>query len=293
MDLALQVFNVTAPVLLCALAGFFWTRRSLPFDSAMITPLLMYLAVPALLLSNFSQMSLPADSFLKLLLAAAAAHVLFGLFGWLFLRALKLPPSTYLSTLIFGNNGNLGLPLCMLAFGQDGLYLGLGYLVVSNIGMFTAGTWINSGKMAPGSMLKTPTLYAAVISIALGFSNVHLPEVLVHSLDIMGGMAIPLMLLALGASMAHLQVGSYRTCVLLAAFKAAMGLIVGVLLSWIFGLEGVTRDVFMLQNMMPVAMFNYLLAEHYGQGGAKVTGVIMASMLLGLAIIPITLAILL
>lgn len=293
MELALQVFNVAMPVLLCSLAGYFWSRLRMPFDSGMVTPLLMYLAVPCLLLARFSEMQAPPGAVLRLLVATLLAHVCFGGLGWVFLRACGVNVRHYLSSMIFGNNGNLGLPLCMLAYGAEGLYLGLGYMVVSIVGLFTVGVWINSGRATPVSLLKTPVLYAALAAVAMAFSGLRLPAVFRESLSILGNLAIPLMLLALGVSLAGLTVRNLRLSLLLSFFKTGMGVLVGVALAWLLDLRGVARDVFLLQNIMPVAVFNFLLAKHCNGEAGKVAGLVMVSSLCGLVAIPVALALLL
>lgn len=293
MEIAVKVFNVTVPVLLCALAGLFWKRLRMPFDNRLITPLLMHLAVPCLLLASFSEMDIPPSVLLRLLGATVLAHVLFGLLGWAFLRMAELDVRTYLSSMLFGNNGNLGLPLCVLAFGREGLYMGLGYMAVNTVGMFTAGAWINAGRLQPGELLRTPALYAAPAAVLLAVFGVQLPVALRESMDILGGMAIPLMLLALGAALSGFKVANLRRSLVLSLFKTAMGAGVALLLAWILGLEGVARDVFLLQSVMPVAVFNYLLAEHFGRDGSQVAGLIVVSSVLGLLVIPLALALLL
>ncbi len=293
MELAYQVFNVTAPVILCCMVGAFWTRSKLPFETATLTPLIMYIGAPCLLLANFSKMTVDPGSVVRLLAAAAAAHVAFAVLGWLYLRLRRLPVRLYLPCLIFNNSGNLGLPLCLLAFGQEGLYLGLAYLIVDNMGLFSVGPWINSGQTSLTSLLRTPTLLASIIAISLAFSGINLPVALHATLKLLGDMTIPLMLLALGASLCKLQVRNFSVGVELGAFKVLTGVVSGLGLSWLIGLEGVARDVFLLQNVMPPAVFNYLMAEHYGQNGAQVAGVIVVASLMGLGVIPLMLAALL
>lgn len=296
MELFLHVSNVTAPVLLCILAGLIWVKRGLPFDNGMVTPLLMYLAVPCLLLASFSGLDLPHGPVLRLLVATVLAHLVFWLAGWLFLRLFRLDARAYLSSLIFGNNGNLGLPLCLLAFGQEGLSMGLVFMIVNSVGLFTLGIWIASERLAPQALLRTPTLYAAAGSLALLFAGIKLPPILHKSFEIMGDLAIPLMLLALGASLAGLKVRNLRESLLVSLAKVALGVGTAVPLAWLLELQGVAKDVFLLQSIMPVAVFNYLLAEHYGgdaQTGQKVAGLVVVSSLMGLLVIPGALALLL
>jgi predicted permease len=62
----------------------------------------------------------------SLSLAAALAYGGLTLAFWGLTSALNLDRRTYLAPLIFGNTGNVGLPLALFAFGQAGL----GYAIV-------------------------------------------------------------------------------------------------------------------------------------------------------------------
>ena len=56
---------------------------------------------------------------------------LFGIGGAAVLKAMNLPAHTFLGPLMFSNSGNVGLPICLFAFGEPGLALGMTYFAVS------------------------------------------------------------------------------------------------------------------------------------------------------------------
>ncbi len=292
-ELITQVFNVVFPVLFCSAVGYAWVRWGAAFDMHFITPLLIYVAVPSLLLANLSTLGAAPSDMLGMLLAAILIHVVYGVLGYVIIRMGKLETRTWLPAMTFGNTGNLGLPLCLLAFGQEGLALGLGYMVVNTVGLFTVGVWIPSGRISPRDLLRSPTLYAVIVALTLGFTNIPMPAALHSGFDILGKLAIPLMLLALGAALARLQTNTLRLGMNLALIKSVLNMVVALLLAWVLGLEGMVRNVFILQSAMPVAVFNYLFAAHFGENAEQVAGLILASSLLGLVMIPGVLAILL
>ncbi len=293
LDLLIAIFNVIAPVILCVTVGYFWNKRGLPFDTKGITLLVVNIGTPSLLLANLSSVEIDGNVVIQMMIATIIAHLLCGLFGWLILKAMRLSINTYISSMVFNNTGNLGLSLCLLAFGKEGLALGLAYMAMNTIGLFTVGPLMSSGEPALKKILKTPAVYAIFIALTLFFSGHKLPTFLFNFFDIVGGLVIPLMLFALGGALAKLRMKSLGTPFALAFLKLGLGLVVGLGLSWLLGLEGVCRSVFILECLLPVAIFNYLWAERYDNGPEEVAGLIIASTLLALVVVPITLAMLL
>ncbi len=293
LELLLAIFNIITPVMLCVAVGYFWNKRGLPFDTKSITMLVVNIGTPCLLLANLSSVEMDGGILFKMMLAAILGHILCGVCGWLILKNRRLPINTYLSSMVFNNTGNLGLSLCLLAFGKEGLALGLAYMSMNTIGLFTLGPWFSSGSSSPSKILKTPAVYAVALALTLLYSGHKLPGFLFNFCDIVGGLVIPLMLFALGGALAKLRIKRLRTPLTLALAKVAVGLAVGIGVSWLLGMEGTSRSVFILECLLPVAIFNYLWAERYDNGPEEVASLIIVSTLLALLVVPITLAVLL
>ncbi len=71
--------------------------------------------------------------------------------------------------------------------------------------------------------------------------------------------------------------------------RLGLGLAVGVFVSHLLGLIGVARGVLILQSSMPVAVFNYLLAERYSQNSKEDAELVFVSTLLSLITLPLIL----
>ena len=77
------------------------------------------------------------------------------LFALVAIPALKLfggEQRVYLPSLIFPNIGNMGLPICLYAFGPRGLALAMIYFAVTSIGQFTFGPALARGKITFGAI---------------------------------------------------------------------------------------------------------------------------------------------
>ena len=97
----------------------------------------MNVAGPCLVFDSLSTLQLPIQEFLTMVGAAIAMLIGVALLGLLLLKVLGLSVLSYLPSLVIGNTGNLGLPLCLFAFGEKGLGLAVAVYVTNSVGQFT------------------------------------------------------------------------------------------------------------------------------------------------------------
>ena len=214
------------------------------------------------------------------------------LVGLAVLAPLGWSPRKYLPVLLFGNTGNMGLPLCLFAFGQEGLSLGIAVFIIGTIGMFVSPPrrWRRDGSSGASWYARRPITASRPGSSAWS-SRSPLPKWLTNTVDILGGMAIPLMLVTLGASLAGLTLQSFARSVTLSVVKVAAGLAVGVALASLFGLTGATRGVLIIQSAVPTAVFVYLFAARHDVVPDEVASVVLVSTFLSFVTLPLILVI--
>lgn len=188
------------------------------------------------------------------------------------------------------NTGNMGLPLCLFAFGDIGLALGIAYFTISALLQFTVGISIAAGGMSVKRALSTPHIYVVSLAVLLLWTGTTLPEWVSNTVHLIGQFTIPLMLLFLGVSLARLTVQGVGRAVILSVVRIGGGLAVGVLLVWAFGLTGPAAGVVLIQSSMPVAVFNYLFAQYYDNSPAEVAGLVVVSTAISFATLPFLLA---
>ena len=222
--------------------------------------------------------------------AAALALACFAIIGALVLRAARLPFHTYLPALTFGNSGNMGLPVCLFAFGETGLALAIAFFTVGSISNFTFGVWISSGSISAASLLRTPLIYAVAISVIFMVAEIDVPPWLGNTTRLIGGMTIPLMLVTLGVTLAELRVTAFWRAFALSMLRLAMGFSVGYGLAGALGFTGVARSVLIVESAMPVAVFNFLFAQRYDRSPSEVAGMVLISTVAALALLPLVLA---
>ena len=126
MNLALTVLEITAPVFVLAAIGYAWVRLGVEYKVDFVTRLAMTLSVPCLIFTALMKTQIEPAALTALSLATVAAYGAVTLAMVVLARLAGLDMRAYVAPLIFGNTGNLGLPLALFAFGETGL----GYAVV-------------------------------------------------------------------------------------------------------------------------------------------------------------------
>lgn len=284
-----ELLTVIAPVVICAAIGFLWSRRGEPFDVGQVTRISVTLGTPCLIVWTFEQTRPEPDVFLEIAAAITFAFVGFAALGYLALKLARLDVRNFLPALVFPNTGNMGLPLCFFAFGDAGLAFAIVIFTVSALGNFTFGASLARGSARLADLARMPALYAVPIGLLLIVGDLHLPAWIANTVELLAGLTIPLMLLALGVSLSRLSISSLWRSTALSLLRLVGGFAIGVLAAWIFGLEGTARGVLILQCSMPTAVFNYLFAERYGRAPSEVAGMVLVSTLLSFATLPLLL----
>ena len=293
MNLALTVLEIVAPVFLLAAIGFTWVRLGFEYRVQFVTQLAMTLSVPCLIFVSLMRTEIDPAALTTLSLASVAAYGAVTLATALLVWGLRLQVRTYLAPLIFGNTGNLGLPLALFAFGETGLGYAVVVFAVMAIWSFTFGVWLVAGGGSLTKVIKEPLVGATLLGGLFLWQGWETPRFLTNTLELVGQMAIPMMLITLGVAVARLTPGRVWQAVWLSAVKLVLCTgIAWIVADW-FGLDDTAFAVLVLQIATPVAVTSYLLAEKYGADSDAVAGLVVVSTLMSVAAIPLILAVLL
>lgn len=293
-----ELLAILAPIVISVGAGFVWGKTGTDFPSDFISRIVMNIGTPCLIISAMAKVDVQPQVMGQVALATALTMTAMGLLGWALLRWMKLEIATYLPPLVFPNNGNMGLPLCLFAYGQTGLALALGSFMVMMIATFTVGLLIVSNSEGGifkrmESIAKQPVIYSMAIAVLLLITDTDLPRWMGNTLDLLGGIAIPLMTIALGVSLATLKIHSWKRSLLFSVIRVGGGLLLGFIVCELMGLTGVSRNVVLLQSAMPIAVFNYLLALRYGHKPEEVAAMVVVSTLVAFIGLPFLLMLIL
>ena len=288
----LPVLDALAPVVVGIAAGWLWARSGRGLDSAGLTQLLTTVGTPCLIFAGLARARLAPEALATMALAAVVALGLIALLAVVALQFLRLPVRTFFASIAFPNAGNLGLPIALLALGEEGFAYAIVFFAFSSIGNFLVGQAVAAGGLGLGALLRMPLVWAACGGILVSLLGITLPRPISGSLELLGAMTIPLMLLLLGSSLAQLRLASGGRATAVAALRFCIGLSVGLAVAWGAGLEGTARATLILQCAMPISLYSYLFAQRFGNAPEEVAGAVLVSTLLAAVTVPLVLVVL-
>jgi len=287
VNLILTVLEIVAPVFLLASIGFIWVKVGGEYRIEFVTRLAMTLGVPALIFTALMKTKIDPAALTALTLASVAGYAALTLVFVVVLRALRLEMRTYLAPLIFSNTGNIGLPLALFAFGEAGLGYAVIVFAVMAIWSFTFGVWVVAGGGSPMKALKEPLVWATLLGGLFLWQGWETPRFLTNALDLLGQLAIPLMLITLGVALARLHPAGLGRAFVLSLGKFVVTVAVGWGVGTAFGLAPVALAILVIQLATPVAVTSYMLAEKYGADSDAAAGLVVTSTLLSVVTIPL------
>jgi predicted permease len=275
-----QLFSVLVPVMAAVLAGYLWARSGQPFDRDMVSRLVMSIGAPCLIVSTLDQTRLSLQALGGVLEAYIAVLVITVLASFLLMGLFRLPVRSWFNALVFPNVGNMGLPLCLLAFGDEGLALALAWFMLNSLLHFSVGPLVASGERDFSAFLRHPIIWSVIAATVMIATRSSLPLWLANTVTLVGGLTIPLMLLTLGVSLHGLPLQHLRVASLVSMGRLGIGLLAGWLVCEWLAIDGVLRGIVLVQSTMPVAVFNYLFAERYQRDAPAVAASVLVSTLL-------------
>ena len=202
-------------------------------------------------------------------------------------RAMGVSPRAYAPPLIWSNGGNMGLPLCLFAFGEVGLGLSIAFFAVSSITNYTFGQAIAAGGITFREVIRMPMTWAIVGAVAMIATETRLPTVAQRAVSLLGGLTVPLMLLSLGYALSSLRITSYGRSVAFSAARLIGGFAIGWLVALILQLDPVARGVVVIQSGMPSAVLNYLWAVRYNNDPQEAASIVVISTIMSIPALPL------
>jgi predicted permease len=285
--------NNLLPILLVGLAGYI-LGRTLTIDSRSLGRIVFYVFSPLLVFNLLVNSELDLKQALTTIAFTASSISIMGVLAFVLGKLLKLERPQLLAvilTVAFGNTGNYGLPVVKFAFGDEALAVASIFYVTTTILFNTVGVVIASlGHMDLKSsvlgLLKLPSLYGAILAIAVKSLDIQLAIPLTRTIEIAANGAIPVMLILLGLELTRIQWShSWRALSAGVLTRLAFGPAIGILLAGAFGLEGHIEQGNVMEAAMPAAVATTVVATEYHLEPSLVTAIVF----LGTLLSPLTL----
>lgn len=290
MPVLLKVLSVVFPVFCVIGVGYLFAR----FKRISLEPvieILLYLTIPALVISSLSRKKLVVDELTLVAGGAVLVVIGAGLITFVFLAAIKRPRlrGFYLPTM-FMNSGNMALPLALLAFGAEGLAVAVLYYIAVSLMVYSVGIYIAKGRGGGLSeIFKLPLIYASVIAIALNLTEVKIPSFLLSTFDMLGAATIPLMQVSLGYRLHSAKFSHTSLSVAGSVIRIGGGILIAWLAVTVLGIGGLDRKIILLSSAMPAAVINFVMSHRYQVDSDLVASTVAMSTLLSVVTTPIVL----
>ncbi|WKN19805.1 AEC family transporter [Azotobacter vinelandii] len=284
-----ELFAVMAPIFIVSGVGYGWVRFGHVYPTDFVTRLILNIGTPCLVLSSLSSSEIDPRAFGQMAVACVAVTCCMGLIGLLLSRSLHYDWRVLVPAYLFPNSGNMGLPISLYAFGEEGLALAVAFFLVLSLGHFTVGMVLSGAEQSFRKLLANPIIISLALALPILLLDLGLPRWLSNTVQLLGGMTIPLMLITLGVSLASIRTRQLGLGMLLGALRLLCGAGVAWGIGLVLGLSPLALGVLVMQSAMPVAVLNYLFAVRAGRSPEQVASLVLCSTFLAFGFLPLLL----
>ena len=285
----LRITAILFPIFAIVALGYWYGRRHDP-EMAVANRLNMDIFVPALVFAALAGRTFtPAED---LPLAAGAVLVLAGcgLLAWPAARLLGLPWKTFVPPMMFNNSGNIGIPLAVLAWGEAALPAAVILFMVGNLLHFSLGARMLDANARLLTLWRIPAVAATAAGLAVSLLGLHVWGPLLTALKMLGDIAIPLLLFALGVRMKNIRFTDLGAPLVGAFLRPALGVAIAWSAAQLLGLGARDSAMLIVFGALPPAVLNFLFAERYRQEPERVASIVLLGNLAAVLVLPLVLA---
>ncbi len=276
-----------------------WAAKPLELQARTLSRAAYYLFIPAFVFQTLSTAKLDLTIAARVALYTTVVHLAVAALGFVVAVALKRPPATvaaFVLIAIFGNTGNMGLPIVQFDMGVAALPLGVVYfLAILTISFIVGVAAANFRKgisfKAFWSVLKTPALLALVPAILVNVLAVPMPVPISRGMQLLADAMIPVMLVGLGIQLAQTGMPKFTPDVWVASLiRLVGGAGLAFALAPVFAVSNLERSVGIIQAAMPTAVLASIIALENDLEPNFVMASVMLSTILALPVLTVVLA---
>ena len=289
MEIYFKLFEVLFPVFFIVGIGYFLGKKNPKIDTTFITNFGANIGSPAIVFYSVTTTGITFEIFVSYFFYYFLAIIGFSLVGIIFLKLLKKDIIMELPPFILPNTGNMGLPICLFAYGTQGLGIAGAIASIIILFHFTLGVFLASKKFTLEIITKSPAFYSIIISIIFIYFEMDVPNFVVNTTMLLTYATIFLRLMSLGIALTRLKIFSFNKALISAIARVLIGPIIGFCIIRIFNLSGVAAGVLLIQCSMPSAILNYLVGSIYSPKKIvdNIASMIVVSTILSFITIPI------
>ena len=289
MEIYIKLFEVLFPVFFVVGIGYYLGKKNPKLDTTFITNFGANIGSPAIVFYSVTTTGLTFQMFADYFFYYLLAILGFSLIGIIFLFFLKKDIIMELPPFILPNTGNMGLPICLFAYGSTGLGIAGAISSLIILFHFTLGVFLASKKFNINVIIKSPAFYSIIISLIFIYFEIDVPNFVVNTTMLLTYATIFLILMSLGIALTRLKVFSFYKALISSIARVIIGPIIGFIIISFFKLSGIAAGVLLIQCAMPSAVLNYLVGSIYSPKKVvdNIASMIVVSTLLSSITVPI------
>jgi len=237
-------------------------KKNPKFDTNFITNFAGNIGTPAMIFYTVTTTGITLSIFTHYFVYALIMIGGFVIIGLIFLFLLKKDLSMELPPLILPNTGNMGIPICLFAYGTQGLGVASAIASVIILFHFTLGVFLAKKRFSFDVVIKSPPLYAIIVSVIFLYFQIKPPLFLENTTFLLTYATIFLVLMSLGIALTKFRF-SLKDSVILSLCRVILGPLIAFIIIYNFDLSGFAAGVLLIQSAMPSAILNYLVGSMY------------------------------
>ena len=289
MEIYIKLFEVLFPVFFIVSIGYFLGKKNPNLDTSFITNYSANFGTPALIIFAVMTSGLSYAMFADFFVYWLIAMFFFSLVGILFLILMKKDYLRELPPFILPNTGNMGIPICLFAYGTSGMGIAAAISAVIVLLHFTLNVFLASRKFDILVIIKSPSFYAILVTVIFLYFEFEMPTFVINTVMLLGYAMIVMILMSLGIALTQLKVFSLKNSIISSVGRVIAGPIIGYLIIKTFNLTGYAAGALLIQSSMPSAILTYLIASMYSPKEIidNIASTVVVSTLMSIVTVPV------
>ena len=290
MEIYFKLIEVLFPVFFVVGIGYYLGKKKPDFDNSFITTFASNVGTPAMVIYSITSTGITFEQYTSYFIYYLIAIAGFGLTGIIILYLLKTKDIIReIPVFLLPNNGNMGIPICLFAYGSQGLGIAASISSLIILLHFTLGVFLADRKFDFNILIKNPPFYAIIFSVTFIYFDLDMPKAIINLTELLTYTAIVLILMSLGIALTKLKIFSFTNSIIASIGRVIIGPVIGFLIIIFFDLSGFGAGVILIQSAMPSAILNYLIGSMYSPKEIvdNIASTIVVSTLMSFITVPI------
>jgi len=296
-----MLINKLLPILVFFIAGYGLKKGGVfkKDDGALFLRAVLYLCIPAVGFATFSRMEMRIERVYPII---TALFVIMGNFVLtrLYFKKLGVEPRKYtvymLATIIL--NTSLMLPFAQAKWGDEGAGMVLLFDICHVTMVFTFTYWVamrfgndREGRVPFKKILRLPPLWGMFLGLAVNLLHLPVPSFVYEITGIATKSLILLMMIALGIFF-EFKIKHWKLVMGALLQRSAGGFVLGWIITWLLGVQGVERQIILLISAAPVGFNTLVLSDLEDLDRNLAAEMVTSATLLAVIFLPVILLIL-